>query len=162
MAKSNNNSGTQDFDAQELLAFLRQDELDYPAGAKKFGKSALPFLSELIQGSDENLSIKAAYLVGYIEDEASNDILEMAADKGSAPVRIAAAYGAQKRTAAVAEAILSRSLEDSDPAVVKFGLRSAAAMNLEKTFKTKIDRISKTFLDEGIKSEAMNVLKKMN
>lgn len=161
MAKSNSNTAAQDFDAQEILAFLRQDELDYPEGAKKFGKEALPFLSELVQGTDENLSIKAAYLVGYIDDEAGNDILQIAAEKGSAPVRIAAAFGAQKRSAKAAESILSRSLEDNDPSVVKFALRSASAMKMEKTFKTKIDKISKSFLDEGIKSEALKVMKKL-
>lgn len=161
MAKSNSNTAAQDFDAQEILAFLRQDELDYPEGAKKFGKEALPFLSELVQGTNENLSIKAAYLVGYIDDEAGNDILQIAAEKGSAPVRIAAAFGAQKRSAKAAESILSRSLEDNDPSVVKFALRSASAMKMEKTFKTKIDKISKSFLDEGIKSEALKVMKKL-
>ncbi|SFU07558.1 HEAT repeat-containing protein [Algoriphagus locisalis] len=161
MAKSTSKSAAQDFDAQELLAFLRQDELDYPAGAKKFGKAALPFLAELVEGNDENLSIKAAYLVGYIDDEAGNDILQMAAEKGSAPVRIAAAFGAQKRGAKAAEAILSKSLDDNDPSVVKFALRSATAMKMEKTFKTKIDKISKSFLDDGIKSEALNVMKKI-
>ena len=161
MAKSNTNTAGQDFDAQELLAFLRQDELDYPAGAKKFGKEALPFLSELVQGSDENLSIKAAYLVGYIDDDAGNDILQMAAEKGSAPVRIAAAFGAQKRGAKSAEAILSKSLDDSDPSVVKFALRAATAMKMEKTFKTKIDKISKSFHQDEIKLDALNMMKKM-
>ncbi|TXE14448.1 HEAT repeat domain-containing protein [Algoriphagus aquimarinus] len=161
MAKSNSNTAVQDFDAQELLAFLRQDELDYPAGAKKFGKTALPFLAELVQGADENLSIKAAYLVGYIDDEAGNDILEMAAEKGSAPVRIAAAFSAQKRSAKAAEAILNKSLDDSDPSVVKFALRSASAMKMENIFKTKIDKISKTFHNDEIKMNALNVMKKL-
>ncbi|SFA74174.1 HEAT repeat domain-containing protein [Algoriphagus aquimarinus] len=161
MAKSNSNTAAQDFDAQELLAFLRQDELDYPAGAKKFGKTSLPFLAELVQGSNENLSIKAAYLVGYIDDEAGNDILQMAAEKGSAPVRIAAAFGAQKRSAKAAESILSKSLDDTDPSVIKFALRSASAMKLEKTFRTKIDKLSKTFHNDEIKADALNVIKKM-
>lgn len=161
MAKSNGNTAVQDYDAQELLAFLRQDELDYPAGAKKFGSAALPFLAELVQGGDENLSIKAAYLVGYIDDEAGDDILEMAAEKGIAPVRIAAAFGAQKRSAKIAESILNKSLDDNDPSVVKFALRSVSTMKMGNTFKSKIDKISKSFLNDEIKSEAQNLLKKM-
>lgn len=145
----------------ELLAFLRQDELDYPAGAKKFGKEALPLLAELIVGSDENLAVKAAYLVGYIEDEGANQILQNAADKGIAPVRIAAAFGAQKRDAKVAEGILKRSFEDNDPSVIKFAMRSVSALKMEKTFKTKIDHISKNFSNESIKSDAMEMMKKM-
>ncbi len=160
MAKAKKSTQT-DFDPQELLSFLRQDELDYPAGAKKFGKDALPLLENLIEGSDENLAIKAAYLVGYMEDEGANDILSKAADKGIAPVRIAAAFGAQKREPKIAEAILQRSFDDNDPSVVKFAMRSASALKMEKTFKSKIDHISKNFQNESIKSDAMEMMKKM-
>lgn len=152
---------TSEFDPQELLAFLRQDELDYPAGAKKFGEAALPLLAELIEGNDENLSIKAAYLVGYISGTGADEILKAAADRGIAPVRIAAAYGAQKREPKIAEAILQRSLDDNDPSVVKFAMRSASALKMEKNFKSKIDHISKTFLNDSIKSDALELMKKM-
>jgi HEAT repeat protein len=147
--------------SDELLAFLRQDELDYPAAALKFGKESLPFLKELIASSDENIATKAAYLVGYMEDDEADKILEEAAFKGSAPIRVAAAFGAQKRKSAVAEAILQRSLEDNDPSVVKFALLSAKATNLEKNLKPKIDKISKNFLDENIKAVAGEMLKKI-
>jgi len=152
---------TTEFDPQELLAFLRQDELDYPAGAKKFGEAALPLLSELVEGNDENLSIKAAYLVGYISGTAADEILKAAGDRGIAPVRIAAAFGAQKREPKIAEAILQRSFEDNDPSVVKFAMRSVSAMKMEKNFKSKIDQISKNFLNESIKADALALMKKM-
>jgi len=152
---------TSEFDPQELLAFLRQDELDYPAGAKKFGEAALPLLAELIEGNDENLSIKAAYLVGYISGTGADEILKTAADRGIAPVRIAAAYGAQKREPKIAESILERSFEDNDPSVVKYAMRSASALKMEKNFKSKIDHISKTFLNDSIKEEALNLMKKI-
>ncbi|MDX5338735.1 MAG: hypothetical protein LPK25_06900 [Cyclobacteriaceae bacterium] len=146
---------------EELLAFLRQDELDYPAAALKFGKESLPFLKELINSSDENLAVKAAYLVGYIDDDSGDQILEEAATKGSAPIRVAAAFGAQSRKSAGAEAILKKSLEDSDPSVIKFALSSAKKAKLEKTLQPKIEKISKNFLDEGIKSVASEMLKKI-
>ncbi len=150
-----------DFTIQDILDFLRQDELDYPAAAARFGKEALPFLSDLVKGSDENLAIKAAYLVGYIDGEASDEILKNAATTGIAPVRIAAAFGAQKRAPKAAEAILQHSLDDSDPSVVKFALRSASAMKLGDKLKIQIDKISKSFLDEGIQLAAKDVLKKL-
>ena len=34
---------------QEVINFLRQDELDYPAGAARFGSAALPLLQELMK-----------------------------------------------------------------------------------------------------------------
>jgi len=152
---------TSEFDPQELLAFLRYDELDYPAGAKKFRQAALPLLSELIEGNDENLSIKAAYLVGYISGTAADKILKVAGDRGIAPVRIAAAFGAQKREPKIAEAILQRSFEDNDPSVVKFAIRSVSAMKMEKNSKSNIDQISKNFLNDSIKADAVALMKKM-
>ncbi|WP_268033495.1 HEAT repeat domain-containing protein [Algoriphagus sp. PAP.12] len=149
------------FDPQELLEFLRLDELDYPAGAQKFGKDALPLLGDLVNGSDENLAIKAAYLAGYIDEDGSTEILEKAADKGSAPVRIAAAYGARMKKPEIAEAILNKSLDDMDPSVVKFALRSASSLKLEKKLKPKIDKISKSFHEKDILEEAKGILKKM-
>lgn len=161
MAQKRTTGTTGGFQVDDLLAFLRQDELDYPAAALKFGVDALPFLKELVVGSDENLAMKAAYLVGYIEGDAADQILEEAADKGSALIRVAAAFGAKNRKSAVAEAILKRSLDDNDPSVVKFGLLSAKASKLEKNLKTKIDKISKNFLDDSIKSVAGDMLKKL-
>jgi hypothetical protein len=145
----------------ELLAFLRQDELDYPAAALKFGEDSLPFLRELVTSSDENLAMKAAYLVGFIQGDEADKILENAANFGSAPIRVAAAFGAQKRNSAGAQAILNHSLEDKDPAVVKFGLLAAKASKLESNLKAKIDKISKNFMDETIKSVAGEMMKKM-
>ena len=161
MAQSRKKAATTGFNPQELLDFLRQDELDYPAGAAKFGKEALPLLKELIAGSDENLSMKAAYLVGYIDDESVGDILKEAAEKGSSTIRIAAAFGAQKRSPEVAEAILSKSLDDTNPSVVKFAMRSVSAMKLGKNLKSKIDNISKNFMDEDIKNSAKDLIKKI-
>lgn len=161
MAQKRTTASDGEFNPDELLAFLRQDELDYPAAALKFGAAALPFLKELIASSDENLAMKAAYLVGYIEGDAADQILEEAAATGSVPIRVAAAFGAQKRNSAAAEAILKRSLEDSSPSVVKFALQSAKASKLGSALKTKIDHISKNFLDDNIKLAASDVLKKL-
>lgn len=145
----------------ELLAFLRQDELDYPAAALKFGEDSLPFLKELMVSSDENLAIKAAYLVGYIQGDEADKILENAATLGSAPIRVAAAFGAQKRRPEGAEAILKHSLDDIDPSVVKYGLIATKAGKLEKNLKSRIEKISKNFMDENIKSVAGEMMKKM-
>jgi HEAT repeat protein len=161
MAQKRTSAASGEFNPDELLAFLRQDELDYPAAALKFGQAALPFLKELVASSDENLAMKAAYLVGYIEGDTADKILEEAAATGSVPIRVAAAFGAQKRSSAAAEAILNRSLEDSSPSVVKFALQAAKASKLEKTLKPQIDKISKNFLDDGIKMVASDMIKKL-
>lgn len=161
MATKRTTAASGGFNLDELLAFLRQDELDYPAAALKFGEDALPFLKDLVGGSDENLAMKAAYLVGYIQGEAADQILEEAAATGSVTLRVAAAFGAQKRGSAAAEKILKRSLEDSSPSVVKFALQSVQASKLGAALKSRIDSISKNFLDDDVKAVAGDMIKKM-
>lgn len=161
MAQKRKSSADGAFNADELLAFLRQDELDYPAGALKFGEAALPFLKELVASSDENLAMKSAYLVGYIEGDEADKILEEAANTGSVPIRVAAAFGAKNRSSSIAESILKRSLEDSSPSVVKFALLSAKASKLEGNLKGRINQISEKFADDTIKMAASEMLKKL-
>lgn len=145
----------------DIIAFLRQDELDYPAAAAKFGKGALPFLSELIASSDENLATKAAYLAGYISDTSVKDILQKAAGNNFTTVRIAAAFGAQRLDAKSGQAILDKSMDDGDPGVLKHALNSAVILNVAKNLKTKISKISKDFADDNIKLQANNLISKM-
>lgn len=161
MAQKRKSSASGVFNPEELLAFLRQDELDYPEGALKFGEAALPFLSELVASSDENLAMKAAYLVGYIEGDAADQILEKAANTGSVPIRVAAAFGAKNRKSSTAESILTRALGDSNPSVVKFALLSTKASKLEGKMKARIDQISKNFADDTIKLAATELIKKL-
>ncbi len=145
---------------QEVIQFLRQDELDYPAGAAKFGAEALPLLKELINGSDEDLAVKAAYLAGYINDTSVKDVIADAASNKFTAVRIAAAFSAQKLKAADATAVLEKVLEDNDPGVLKIAMRSAQSMNLAKNLKTQISKIAKVQTDEAIKALAADLSKK--
>lgn len=145
---------------QELILFLRQDELDYPAGAAKFGAAVLPLLTELINGNDENLAVKAAYLAGYISDASVKNIITDAAANKFAAVRVAAAFSTQKMKAADATAVLERVLEDADPGVLKVAMRSVENMNLAKNFKTQLSKIAKVHADATIKSIATDLGKK--
>jgi HEAT repeat protein len=145
---------------EELIAFLRQDELDYPAAAQKFGKDALPLLKELIEGSDENLAVKATYLVSYIQDDAKNDILIAAASNKLTAVRVAAAYGAQKLKEADATKVLDAALADNDPGVLKIAMRSVEQLKLAPKFKTQLAKVAKLQPDEVIKNLATELNKK--
>ena len=145
----------------DIVAFLRQDELDYPAGAAKFGKAALPFISELINSNDESLATKAAYLAGYIKDSSVKGILQKAASHSLATVRIAAAFGAQNMDAKSGQAILDKSMDDSDPGVLKHAMRSAVSLNVTKNLKAKISKISEDSADDHVKTLAGNLMLKM-
>lgn len=145
---------------EELIRFLRQDELDYPAGAAKFGAAVLPLLTELINGNDENLAVKAAYLAGYIKDGAVTDVISKAAASKFSAVRVAAAFGAQQLKASDATAVLEQALGDNDPGVLKVAMRSVASMNLAKNFKTQLSKIAKVHTDDLIKNLAADLGKK--
>lgn len=145
---------------EELIRFLRQDELDYPAAAAKFGAAVLPLLTELIESDDENLAVKAAYLAGYINDKASADVIGKAAGNKFSAVRVAAAFGAQQLKSAEATAVLEKALADNDPGVLKVAMRSVEQMKLAKNFKTQLSKIAKANIDVHIKNLAADLGKK--
>lgn len=146
---------------EQVIAFLRQDELDYPAAAAKFGAAVLPLLKALIEGNDENLAIKAAYLAGYIKDDSVKDIISDAASNKFTAVRVAAAFGSQNLNAADASKILDKSLDDTDPGVLKVAIRSVESLNIAKNFKTKLSNIGKVQLDLNVKGFANDLVKKI-
>lgn len=145
---------------QELIDFLRQDELDYPGAAAKFGPAVLPLLQEIIKSDDENLATKAAYLAGYIKGDSTDQILTAAADNKFATVRIAAAFGAKKLKAGpAASAILKKILDDNDAGVLKMGLKSVQDLKMADQFKTRIQKISTAHQDEMIRLSAQKLIK---
>ncbi len=143
---------------QAVLQFLRQDELDYPGGAAKFGEAALPYLQELVDSNDELLATKAAYLAGYI---GSKDVMKSAASNKFSTVRIAAAFSAQSMDTKTATEILSKALDDHDPGVLKLAMKSVTAKNLGAALKSKLQAISKNASDESLKASALTMVKKL-
>ena len=146
---------------EQVIAFLKQDELDYPAGAIKFGAAVLPLLKALIDGSDENLAIKAAYLAGYIKHDSVKDIIADAASNKFTAVRIAAAYSSQKLSATDAGKVLEKSLGDVDPGVLKVAIRSVEQLNIAKNFKSQLSNIGKAQLDLDVKGFANDLIQKI-
>lgn len=144
---------------QELIQFLRQDELNYPAGADKFGAEALPLLQELIKSDDENLASKAAYLAGYIKDEGRHRVLAEAATNKFAPVRIAAAFGARKLKSTSASEILQTVMADNDAGVLKAAMKSVQDLKVTDQFKTRLKKISTLHQDDLIRQTAKKLIK---
>lgn len=146
---------------QQVLAFLLQDELDYPGGAIKFGEAALPFLSELITSNDEMLATKATYLAGYIGGDSGAAAIEKAADAGFSTVRLAAAFGAKSLPDSLAKTVLSKSLDDHDPGVQKLALRSITDRKMHAAFKTKLQKLAKGGMNDDLKAQAATLVKKL-
>lgn len=144
---------------QELINFLRQDELDYPAGAAKFGPPSLPLLQELMKSNDENLATKAAYLAGFISDKSVPDILAEAAVNKFATVRVAAAFGAKKLTPASASVVLKKIMDDNDSGVLKMGIRAVQDLKIADQFKVRLKKISTAHQDDIIRKSAGKLIK---
>jgi len=125
---------------------------DYPAGAKKFARAALiPATSELVEGNDENLSIKACLSVAIFSATAADEILKGGWWSGGLPLRICRlrSGGSRSVNPKSQKRSFSGSFEDNDPSGVK--IRHAiriADEKMEKNFKSKIDQISKKTSDE--------------
>ncbi|MFT3902366.1 MAG: HEAT repeat domain-containing protein [Niabella sp.] len=154
MAKKINNNMN-----EEILAFLRQDELDYPGAAKKFGAAAVPFLQEITEGGDENLSTKAAYLLGYIDDAAAKSALVTAAANKFTTVRIAAAYSAASQDTETAKSILGNLLNDHDYGVIKVAMRSIDEKRLATGLSKELKAVQKRALPVELKEQVQKMLK---
>src|SRR5262245_41968971 len=104
---------------------LASDEPDYAAAAR-LGPQVLPYLLQLVAGSDEGMASKAVSLTGTSEHAAAVRVLGRAAQSRSSVVRVAAAGAARRlRHPAVSEVIL-KLLGDADKGVRKFAIKAAA------------------------------------
>jgi HEAT repeat protein len=147
----------QDNIADQVLAYLRQEETDYQAAAK-LGPPALPVLRDIIKGTDEMLASKATFLVSMISSDETADIIKTAARHSSPLVRVAAASSAGKLKAEDAGAVLDLIMEDNDVGVSKLALRSIKSLHLGKRFETKLKAMSTHSPDSTLKSLAADAL----
>ena len=127
---------------KKVLRYLDREEPDYEAAASALGPEALPELSRLVAEADVLTASKATHLASLIESPAANGVVEAAAGHPDPVVRVAAAAAVRNLTrqaggleaARVADApggALDRLLQDTDPGVRKFALKSAADLGLE-------------------------------
>lgn len=144
--------------ANQVIAFLRQEETNYPEAAK-LGAAALPVLRDIIKGTDEMLASKATHLVSMISSKETADILRSAAKHSSAIVRVAAAAGAGRLKADEASSILDLTIDDNDVGVSKLTLKSIKSLSLGKKFEAKLKAISSRTPDSTLKALATDALK---
>jgi HEAT repeats len=115
--------------AEDVLARIDLDEIDYPTAAAELGSEALPLLEELAQGGDPMLASKAVYLASILSDPDAARILEGAARHPDARVRVAAAAGLRNLVEQDAEPHVDGLLQDSDLGVRKVALKSATTFD---------------------------------
>ena len=147
--------------ADQLIAYLQQEETNY-AEAAKLGDAAMPLLKEIIKGSDERMASKATSLAGMINSDQKTDALTEAAKHPSVVVRVAAAAAAAELNSDQAEKVLQHLIDDTDIGVSKYTLKSIKAKNLSRNFQDKLQKISDNSPNESIKSMAKEALKGAN
>jgi hypothetical protein len=123
---------------QQVINQLDRDEPDYVQAAR-LGPDALPHLRQLIQEPDPGLAAKAAYLAGAINGDESPEALALAARHADPVVRVAAAASA-KNLSSVTTSLASTLLDDPDPGVRKWGLKTLEAHH-PPGVKAKVEHI---------------------
>jgi hypothetical protein len=147
---------------KRVLRFLESEEPDYPRAASALGPDALPELEQLAREADALLASKATHLASMIASPQARRVVEAAAERPEPEVRVAAAAAvtnlAQNTdpTALADEAgggVLDRLLQDPDPGVRKFALKSAASMDLQDRLQNAASSDPAAFVRETARKE---------
>jgi HEAT repeat protein len=145
-------------DRTDVLRILESEEPDYPKAASTLGPEVLPELERFARGADPLLASKATYLASMIDSPQSRRVVEAAARREEPEVRVAAAAavanlaaGSSDSAALADEAgggVLDRLLQDPDPGVRKFALKSASSMNLQDRLQSAANSDPAEFVRE--------------
>ncbi|MEP6729435.1 MAG: HEAT repeat domain-containing protein [bacterium] len=143
---------------QDVVKQLDREEPNY-AQAARLGAEALPYLAQLIEGDHPGLAAKAAFLAGSINVDDSARVLEIAARHPDPVVRVAAAASAKHLTH-MTTSLATTFLQDADPGVRKWGLRT-----LEATYpagvRPSVERIMTDDPDQGLREQARKMIDRL-
>lgn len=143
---------------QDVVKQLDREEPNYEQAAR-LGAAALPYLRQLIEGDHPGLAAKAAFLAGSINAADSAPVLEIAARHPDPAVRVAAAASAKHLTH-MTTSLATIFLQDADPGVRKWGLRT-----LEATYPTgvrpAVEKIMTHDPEQGLREQARKVIDRL-
>jgi hypothetical protein len=143
---------------QDVVRQLNRDEPDY-AQAAQLGPEALAHLRQLIEGDNPGLAAKAAYFAGIMNADESVPLLQMAARHPDPVVRVAAAASAKNLTG-LTTSLVSAFLDDADPGVRKWGLRTLE-VNQPQGVKPNLEKIARDDPDSGLRERARKIVERM-
>ena len=112
---------------REQLSDIEPDERTYEA----LGPSEVDLLLDLLDDKEDWLAARAVHALSRIDDERARQAVVLSAESPRMEVRVAAAASAGGLPAPVSDEILSRLLDDPQPAVRKFAIRSTSDRNSE-------------------------------
>jgi HEAT repeat protein len=142
-----------------VRAKLDPDEPDY-AKAAELGPDAIPYLEEIVNGTDTMLASKAAYLASLIKSDKSVSLLETAASNREPIVRIAAASGLRNLSEEDANRVSDPLIEDKDVGVRKVTLKSISNFN-SPALVAKVQKLSEKDPEQFIRDLASTTISKM-
>src|SRR3954454_24523204 len=140
----------------DVVNQLDREEPDY-AQAARLGPDALPFVRQLIQGDNIALASKAAFLAGQISGEGSLQVLEIASRHPDPVVRVAAAASARNFTG-LSLTLANTFLNDADPGVRKWGLRTLEVAQKPQGIRPSVERIMEYDPDPVLREQARKVI----
>lgn len=112
---------------REQLSDIEPDERTYAA----LGPSEVDLLLDLLDDKEDWLAARAVHALSRIDDERARQAVVSSAESPRMEVRVAAAASAGRLPARASDEILSRLLDDPQPAVRKFAIRSTSDRNSE-------------------------------
>lgn len=124
----------------DVRTYLDPEEVDYVA-ASMLGPQALPFLDELVHGTDSMLASKAAYLTTLIPGDEQSRILADAARSASPTLRVAVASGLANLAESHADSLADDLLSDQDVGVRKHALKAVGTFE-SPTMTDRVRRVA--------------------
>ena len=146
------------FTLQDVINQLDREEPNY-AQAARLGSAIIPHLRELVAGDNLGLAAKAAFLAGAINGQGSVQVLELAARHPDPIVRVAAAASAKHLTH-LTPALATTFLEDADPGVRKWGLRTIEATYPEGV-RARVEKIMQYDTEADLREMARKVIDRL-
>jgi HEAT repeat protein len=144
---------------ETVRAELDPDEPDYSKAAK-LGPDAIPYLQEILEGSDAMLASKATYLASLIRGEESIALLEAAAKNREPIIRIAAASGLRNLSEQDVTRVSDLLIEDKDVGVRKVTLKSISKFR-SSTLIERVQNLAERDPEPFLRDLASNTLAAM-
>lgn len=144
---------------ETVRAVLDPDEPDYSKAAN-LGRDAVPYLKQILDGSDTMLASKATYLASLIRSEESLSLLEAAAKNREPIIRTAAASGLRNLSEQDVTKVSNLLIEDKDVGVRKVTLKSISNFS-SSTLIERVQKLAERDPEPFLRNLAANTLASM-
>ena len=117
------------------------------------GADDVPALKEILAGGEDWLAARAVHALSRIESEEARQAVVAATASDKVDVRVAAAASAPDLPTEASDAVLSRLLDDAEPAVRKYAVQSSSRRNGDE-IRRQITRLAGADTDARVRRTA--------